>query len=126
MSLNGKREVDLFLFDLDGTLADSKKDLAAAINHTLQNLGMDPLSEDDIVKLVGSGISDMLKNAAGDSDEDKFNTFRTYIEYLDSHLLDNTVPFPGVMDTLANLQKKRRWSPTSSTTWPKRSFWAWS
>jgi len=107
MSLNGKREVDLFLFDLDGTLADSKKDLTAAINHTLQNLGMDPLSEDDIVKLVGSGISKMLKNAAGDSDEDKFNTFRTYIEYLDSHLLDNTVPFPGVMDTLANLQKKK-------------------
>ena len=107
MSLNGKREVDLFLFDLDGTLADSKKDLAAAINHTLINLGMDPLSDDDIVELVGSGISKMLKSASGDSDEEKFNTFRTYIEYLDSHLLDHTVPFPGVMDTLAGLEKKK-------------------
>ncbi|MBN1883794.1 MAG: HAD-IA family hydrolase [Deltaproteobacteria bacterium] len=107
MSLNGKREVDLFLFDLDGTLADSKKDLAAAINHALKSLGMNPLTEDEIVTLVGSGISKMLKNAAGENEEEKFNTMRSYIEYLDSHLLDHTVPFPGVMDTLSNLEKKK-------------------
>jgi len=108
MNLNGKREVDLFLFDLDGTLADSKKDLTAAINHTLTDMGLDPLTEDEIVELVGSGISKMLKNAAGDSDEEKFATFRTYIEYLDSHLLDHTVPFPGVMDTLTGLLGKKK------------------
>jgi len=42
------REVDLFIFDLDGTLADSKDDIKAAINHALKSFGMKTLTDAEI------------------------------------------------------------------------------
>lgn len=101
------REIDLFIFDLDGTLADSKEDLKAAINHTLKSFGLNMLSDEEIKAVVGNGISRLFANVAGKSDEEKYDTIRTYIEYLESHLLDTTVPFPGVIDTLSGIAKRK-------------------
>jgi phosphoglycolate phosphatase len=101
------REVDLFIFDLDGTLADSKDDLKAAINHTLKSFGMNTLSDDEIKEVVGNGITRLFANITGKSEEEKYETIRTYIEYLESHLLETTTPFPGVIDTLTAIGKKK-------------------
>jgi len=103
---NNKKEVDLFLFDLDGTLSDSKKDLVTAINKTLSSRGFPELPEDVIVTLVGKGVSKLLSNFTGDAST-KFETFRVYLEQLDKHLLDTTKPFPGVMETLSAITKKK-------------------
>jgi phosphoglycolate phosphatase len=103
---NHKKEVDLFLFDLDGTLSDSKKDLVTAINKTLASLGFPELPEKTIVKLVGKGVSKLLSNFSGDGPA-KFETFRIYMEQLDKHLMDTTKPFPGVLETLASITKKK-------------------
>ena len=103
---NNKKEVDLFLFDLDGTLSDSKKDLVTAINKTLSSRGFPELPEDVIVTLVGKGVSKLLSNFTGDAST-KFETFRTYLEQLDKHLLDTTKPFPGVLETLSAITKKK-------------------
>lgn len=101
-----KREVDLFLFDLDGTLSDSKKDLVTAINKTLVSFGFSELPEDTVITLVGKGVSKLLANFSGDGAA-KFETFRVYIEHLDKHLLDTTKPFPGVVETLSSITKKK-------------------
>ncbi|MBN2224746.1 MAG: HAD-IA family hydrolase [Deltaproteobacteria bacterium] len=103
---NEKKEVDLFLFDLDGTLSDSKKDLVTAINQTLVSFGFPELPEDDIVTLIGKGVSKLLSNFTGDGSA-KFETFRVYLEHLDKHLLDTTKPFPGVVETLSSITKKK-------------------
>lgn len=101
-----KREVDLFLFDLDGTLSDSKKDLVTAINKTLVSFGFSELPEDTVITLVGKGVSKLLANFSGDGSA-KFETFRVYMEHLDKHLLDTTKPFPGVVETLSSITKKK-------------------
>ncbi|MBN1572412.1 MAG: HAD-IA family hydrolase [Deltaproteobacteria bacterium] len=101
------REIDLFIFDLDGTLADSKDDLKATINHTLKSFGMKALTDAETRELVGNGITNVFKNMTGKSEEEKYETIRTYIEYLESHLLDTTVPFPGVIETLAGIEKRK-------------------
>jgi phosphoglycolate phosphatase len=103
---NHRKEVDLFLFDLDGTLSDSKKDLVTAINKTLVTMGFSELPEETIVTLVGKGVSKLLTNFSGDTSA-KFETFRVYMEQLDKHLLDTTKPFPGVVETLSSITKKK-------------------
>lgn len=103
---DNRREVDLFLFDLDGTLSDSKKDLVTAINHTLVSFGFSELPEDDIVALIGKGVSKLLSNFTGDGAA-KYETFRVYLEHLDKHLLDTTRPFPGVVETLSTITQKK-------------------
>lgn len=104
---NHKKEVDLFLFDLDGTLSDSKKDLVAAINSTLKSFGFSELSEERIVGLVGKGVSQLLSRFSGGDGATKFETFRVYLEHLDKHLMDTTKPFPGVVETLTAITKKK-------------------
>lgn len=106
-NIKTKKEVDLFLFDLDGTLSDSKKDLVAAINHTLKTFGFPELSEERIVSLVGKGVSQIVSKFSGNNGKDKFETFRVYLEHLDKHLLDNTKPFPGVVETLSGITQKK-------------------
>jgi phosphoglycolate phosphatase len=103
---NSRKEVDLFLFDLDGTLSDSKKDLVTAINQTLVSFGFAQLPEDDIVALIGKGVSKLLANFTGDGAA-KYETFRVYLEHLDKHLLDTTKPFPGVVETLSAITQKK-------------------
>jgi phosphoglycolate phosphatase len=103
---NHRKEVDLFLFDLDGTLSDSKKDLVTAINKTLVTMGFPELPEETIITLVGKGVSKLLSNFSGDPSA-KFETFRVYMEQLDKHLLDTTKPFPGVLETLSSITKKK-------------------
>jgi phosphoglycolate phosphatase len=103
---NHRKEVDLFLFDLDGTLSDSKKDLVTAINKTLVTLGFPELPEETIITLVGKGVSKLLANFSGDPSA-KFETYRVYMEQLDKHLLDTTKPFPGVLETLSSITKKK-------------------
>ena len=103
---NHRKEVDLFLFDLDGTLSDSKKDLVTAINKTLASMGFPELPEDTIITLVGKGVSKLLSNFSGDPST-KFETYRVYMEQLDKHLLDTTKPFPGVLETLTSITKKK-------------------
>lgn len=101
------REVDLFIFDLDGTLADSKDDIKSAINHAMKSLGMKTLTDAEITEVVGNGITRLFNNMTGKSEEEKYETIRTYIEYLESHLLDTTAPFPGVIETLAGIAKRK-------------------
>ncbi len=103
---NHRKEVDLFLFDLDGTLSDSKKDLVTAINKTLASMGFPELPEETIIELVGKGVSKLLSNFSGDPST-KFETYRVYMEQLDKHLLDTTKPFPGVLETLSSITKKK-------------------
>jgi phosphoglycolate phosphatase len=100
-------DIELFIFDLDGTLVDSRKDLGAAINHIITSCGFDPLTEAEVMEFVGNGVPSFLANLAGGDDGAKFEIFRHYLEYLDTHLLDTTVPFPGVLETLSRITKRK-------------------
>ena len=93
------------LFDLDGTLVDSGKDIAQAANRTLVRLGLEMLPEEEIISFVGDGIRRLMEKTLGplpDLDIDAaVEDFRA--DYRGSCLV-HTVPFPGIMDLLRDLQ----------------------
>ena len=59
---------DLFVFDLDGTVADTREDLAAAVNETLRRLGRKPIDVDTVTRFVGDGVRMLLERALGEGE----------------------------------------------------------
>lgn len=104
----------LLIFDFDGTLIDSKKDIAIATNHTLAAFAIPPLDEETIAGYVGSGIAELLKGAMKQGGE--MCTPPTLInkaldifkKYYGEHCADNTRWYPHVLPTLERLSKKYR------------------
>lgn len=92
----------LLIFDLDGTLIDSRLDLANAVNAALQRMGRAPLPNERIYSYVGDGAPTLLRRAMGPEapQEDVDRALQHFIDYYGAHLLDNTRPFPGVNEAL--------------------------
>ncbi len=103
-------DADFLVFDLDGTLVDSKEDIADALNRALGEMGYPPLSLDLIGRFVGNGINPLIARtvaAAGhpEREDDLRERFRDH--YADG-LLNKTGLFPGVAETLARLAGRYR------------------
>jgi phosphoglycolate phosphatase len=92
----------LVVFDLDGTLVDSKRDLASATNDLVRELGGAPLTEDAVGNMVGEGASVLVARAlrASGLAEDAPGALARFLELYDARLLDTTRPYPGMLDTL--------------------------
>jgi phosphoglycolate phosphatase len=107
MTTNGKRfaGVKALVFDLDGTLIDSKEDLALSMNATLEHLGRKRLEAELIYSYVGGGVQLLVKRALaeGATDEEVERGMAYFLEYYRAHMLDHTVPYPGVREALDNL-----------------------
>lgn len=103
------RYVDLLIFDLDGTLADTRADLAEAVNNALQRLELPPLSMERICEYVGDGVQTLLSRALGPEHHDVIDKgVRFFREYYGVHLLDHTRLYPGVRETLEHFNGKRK------------------
>jgi phosphoglycolate phosphatase len=98
-------EVRALVFDLDGTLIDSKLDLALSVNATLAELGRAPLDHELIFSYVGSGAPALIARALGEgaAEEECRRGLEFFIRYYTAHKLDNTALYPGVLETLQNL-----------------------
>jgi phosphoglycolate phosphatase len=105
----GKTAVELLIFDLDGTLIESKWDIAASVNLTLAELGLPQRPLEEIFGFVGDGVKKLLRLAVGEesrvSFEDALRVFRGH--YL-AHCLDQTRFYPGVEDALTHFTDKRK------------------
>jgi phosphoglycolate phosphatase len=97
--------MDLLIFDLDGTLIDSKLDLAAAVNATRAHAGMAPLENETVYSYVGEGAPTLIRRAlgAGASDGEVASALEFFLSYYNEHLIDHTLLYPGVPETLARL-----------------------
>ena len=96
---------DIVGFDLDGTLVDSNRDLAPAINHALAVAGRPSVSPDETRKQIGGGARRMLERAmevtGGALPDDEFEAAYGELQvHYAKHLADNTVPYPGCLDAL--------------------------
>ena len=101
--------IELLVFDLDGTLIDSKDDLVHSVNAVRLRMGLDALPEETVASYVGRGVVLLMKQALGDmaTEETVAQAVEFFFEYYRAHMLDNTVPYPGVVETLDRLQSRR-------------------
>jgi phosphoglycolate phosphatase len=102
-------EVDLMIFDFDGTLADTVTDLANAVNYTLSQMGYKPKKKEEIVTFVGDGIADLIKRSLGKENVNHYpEALKIFSGYYEDHLLDNTKLYPGVPQTLNYFHQKQK------------------
>jgi phosphoglycolate phosphatase len=101
--------VEALIFDLDGTLIDSKLDLALAVNATLEHMGREPLEHERIYSYVGDGAPMLVRRAlgAGVSEQEVAQGLEHFLSYYRAHMLDHTVTYPGVREGLELLKAYR-------------------
>ena len=92
------------LFDLDGTLIDSRADLATGVNLTRGDLGLAPLAPGVIAGFVGDGVRKLLTRALPECPERLEQALELNHRHYCDHLLDATTLYPGTLNALARLQ----------------------
>ncbi len=90
-------------FDLDGTLIDSRADLAAAVNTTRETLGLKPIPLETAVSFVGNGARYLLEHSIPEITGRFDEVWPLYRENYRKHMLDTATLYPGVAETLAKL-----------------------
>jgi phosphoglycolate phosphatase len=99
---------DLLIFDLDGTLIDSKRDLADAVNAMRAWRGLAPLPDERIFSYVGDGAPTLVRRALPEASEgDLGHALRYFLDYYRAHMLDATTLYPGVREALDCLRDAR-------------------
>ena len=99
----------LFIFDLDGTLLDTVADLGNSCNHVFTEAGFPTHPIDAYYKFVGNGIAKLIERAlpaeeaTAENIEKLLPPFRAYYNL---HMADDTKPYRGVCELLAELQQK--------------------
>ena len=105
----------LLVFDLDGTLIDSSKDLCNSVNATLEHFGLRSLPDEQIASFIGDGAGMLIRRAllvpgelpAGirEDDEPFFqDALEYFLRWYRAHKLDYTRVYPGVLESLAVLE----------------------
>jgi phosphoglycolate phosphatase len=99
------RRIHLVVFDLDGTLIDSQRDLVLSVNATRAHMGLAPLDDDRVASYVGNGAPVLIRRALGDaaSQEQVDRALEYFLGYYREHMLDNTRLYPGVRESLDRL-----------------------
>jgi phosphoglycolate phosphatase len=104
-----KKEIDLFIFDLDGTLIDSKTDIVTAVNKIIESFGKPRLPAETIAEFVGTGVRPLvetvLKDLGENAERESIERFRTF--YFEE-MTKNTRVFEGVTETLNHFNAKRK------------------
>ncbi len=95
----------LLIFDLDGTLIDSRLDLANAVNATRAEMGKAPLEHSLVFSYVGNGAPVLIRKAMGPeaSEADVKHALEFFLAYYRDHAVDDTTLYPGVRESLEQL-----------------------
>ena len=106
--------IKTIIFDLDGTLFNTVKDMAEACNHALTVLNYPTRTIDEYYKFIGNGLTMLYKRCLPDdwkTPENLEKMKNEFTKYYSEHLLDNTLPYDGIkelLETLAKENKKRK------------------
>ena len=94
------------IFDLDGTLIDSKLDLIHSVNAMLREMGRPELEAATISGYIGHGAPQLVARAmSGTATEEELKqALQFFLGYYEEHKMDNTRAYPGVAETLEKLK----------------------
>jgi len=91
------------VFDLDGTLIDSRRDITTAINRMRAELGLPPLALEQVVTMVGEGARRLIERALPERPDHVDQALERYLGHYWEVCLDTTRPYPGITELLAAL-----------------------
>jgi phosphoglycolate phosphatase len=96
----------LLIFDLDGTLIDSRLDLVRSVNAMLRHLGRTELPDDVIASYVGDGAPMLVRRALGDPSDEAFfkRGLEYFLSYYREHKLDHTIVYDGIKQALGRIE----------------------
>ena len=99
----------LLIFDLDGTLVDSREDLANSINAMLRHYGKPELPHQVIASYIGDGAPMLVRRSLGDPDDESFvqDALLYFMAWYREHKLDTTYIYEGVRESLDAIQSSR-------------------
>lgn len=99
--------VRALIFDLDGTLIDSKQDLIRSVNAMLRKMGREKLHEDTISGYIGHGAPKLVARALGNgaSEAERDQALKFFLAHYEEHKLDSTRPYAGVAEALEELHR---------------------
>jgi phosphoglycolate phosphatase len=97
--------VRALIFDLDGTLIDSKLDLIRSVNAMLQEMGREQLHEDTISGYIGHGAPQLVAQALGNNSTqpERERAVKFFLAYYEDHKMDSTCAYSGVPEALEEL-----------------------
>ncbi len=95
------------VFDLDGTLIDSKSDILSAFSFAFDNLKVEKPPDEVLIHTIGARLEECFKPFLGDDENLLKEAARLFRIHYESHFLDKTKPFKGIEPLLKNLSEKR-------------------
>src|SRR5258707_1935384 len=97
--------VRALIFDLDGTLIDSKRDLIRSVNAMLLEMGREQLREDPISSYIGHGAPQLVSQVLGHgaTEVERERALKFFLAYYEDHKMDSTCAYPGVPEALEKL-----------------------
>lgn len=108
------QSIKLVIFDLDGTLIDSRLDLVHSVNAALRHIHRPELPEDVIASYVGDGAPVLIQRALGGEAVDETlvrKGLEYFLSYYREHKLDHTIVYPGIREALAAIQNSHNGHP---------------
>ena len=100
--------IKLVIFDLDGTLIDSRLDLVHSVNAALRHINRPELPDDVIASYVGDGAPVLIQRALGPEADDEAlirKGLEFFLSYYREHKLDHTTIYSGIQDALASIRR---------------------
>lgn len=99
------RSVRVVIFDLDGTLIDSKQDLIHSVNAMRLELGRKELAAETISGYIGHGAPQLVARALGEgcTEEERQRALQFFLSYYEVHKMDSTCAYPEVAETLQKM-----------------------
>jgi len=105
MTVPNFSSVRALIFDLDGTLIDSQRDLIRSVHAMLEEMGREQLHEDTISGFIGHGAPQLVGRALGSgaTEDECRRALKSFLAYYEEHKLDSTRAYPGVPEALEHL-----------------------
>ncbi|MDR2827812.1 MAG: HAD family hydrolase [Acholeplasmatales bacterium] len=101
------KKYKLLIFDMDGTILDTSKDLTLAVNYMRKYYELPKLSIQEVLKNLGYGIEYLVKNSLKDAANINVTSAKeVFREYYEIHSLDNTRPYKGIIKLIKKLKKR--------------------